>query len=162
VLLLLLFYIYAVMAVFGFGGNDPIHFGSLSLAMLSLFRAVTMDGWSDMMFINMYGCDHYGYDGMMEFCTQPAASPLGAAFFFTSFVITGSMIVLNFFIGVVLSSMEEVRQEAEELEAAQNRPITLPSAPEDLLALSQKLQEIQAEMQRIAAILATPENKPAR
>ena len=41
VLLFLLFYIYAAMAVFIYGDNDPVHFENLHLAMLSLFRVVT-------------------------------------------------------------------------------------------------------------------------
>jgi len=35
----------------------------------------------------------------------PPASPFGAALFFTSFVPVGGLIVLNFAIGVVISSM---------------------------------------------------------
>ena len=63
ILLLLLFYIYAVAGVFFFGENDPVHFGNLEISMLSLFRAVTLEDWTDLMYINMYGCDAYGYDG---------------------------------------------------------------------------------------------------
>ncbi len=56
VLLLLLFYIYAVAAVFLFSANDPLHFGDLQTAMLSLFRVVTLEDWTDVMYTNMYGC----------------------------------------------------------------------------------------------------------
>ena len=40
-LLLLLFYVFAVAAVIFFGENDPVHFANLQIAMVSLFRAVT-------------------------------------------------------------------------------------------------------------------------
>ena len=30
--------------------------------MLSLFRAVTLEDWTDLMYINMYGSANYGYD----------------------------------------------------------------------------------------------------
>jgi voltage-gated sodium channel len=161
ILLFLLFYIYAVFAVFNFGKNDPINFGSLSMAMISLFRAVTMDGWSDMMFTNMYGCDVYGYSDHPELCTRPSAAPIAALIFFASFVITGSMIILNFFIGVVLSSMEEMRNEAEISEASERRyGPNQDAVHRDLLTLGQKLQEIQEEVHIIAATLKRT-SKPA-
>ena len=53
-LLGLLFYLYATTAVFFFGENDPIHFRNLQLSMLSLFRAVTLEDWTDLMYIAMY------------------------------------------------------------------------------------------------------------
>ena len=37
--------------------NDPWHFGSLHVAMLSLFRASTLEDWTDLMYINILGCD---------------------------------------------------------------------------------------------------------
>jgi|ETNmetMinimDraft_12_1059888.scaffolds.fasta_scaffold15153_5 voltage-gated sodium channel len=114
VLLFLLFYIYAAMAVFIYGDNDPVHFENLHLAMLSLFRVVTLEDWTDIMYINMYGCDQYGYDGIEELCTNPSASPIGAALFFVSFVLIGTMVIMNLFIGVIMTSMEEAKQEANQ------------------------------------------------
>ena len=114
VLLFLLFYIYAAMAVFIYGDNDPVHFDNLHLAMLSLFRVVTLEDWTDIMYTNMYGCDQYGYDGMEELCTNPSASPTGAALFFVSFVLIGTMVIMNLFIGVIMTSMEEAKQEANQ------------------------------------------------
>ena len=109
-LLVLLFYIYAVAGVTFFGDNDPIHFENLQLAMLSLFRVVTLEDWTDIMYINMYGCDQYGYSDTSELCITPSASPLGAALFFVSFVLLGTMIILNLFIGVIMTGMEEAKQ----------------------------------------------------
>ncbi len=109
-LLLLLFYIYAVAGVTFFNSNDPIHFRDIQTAMLSLFRVVTLEDWTDIMYINMYGCDQYGYDNLKDLCKNPNSSPLGAALFFVSFVLLGSMIILNLFIGVILTSMEEAKQ----------------------------------------------------
>ncbi len=139
ILLLLLFYIYAVAAVFFFGGNDPIHFENLQMSMLSLFRVVTLEDWTDVMYINMYGCDNYGYDGNEALCTNPSASPIGAAVFFVSFVLLGTMIILNLFIGVIMNGMDEAREEAIEDDLV---------APEEvqtnLSELEQKLTEMQA------------------
>ncbi|NES80066.1 MAG: ion transporter [Moorea sp. SIO2B7] len=105
-LLSLLFYIYGVGATYIFANNYPVHFGSLPLSILSLFRVVTIENWTDIIYINMYGCDSYGYEGIESLCTEPSASPLISAFFFVSFVLFGSMIVINLFIGVMTNSVE--------------------------------------------------------
>lgn len=109
-LLVLLFYIYAVAGVSFFGYNDPVHFKDLQIAMLSLFRVVTLEDWTDIMYINMYGCDKYGYDNISELCTTPSSSPIGAALFFVSFVMFGTMVILNLFIGVIMAGMEEAKE----------------------------------------------------
>ena len=66
VLMLLIFYLFAVMGVDSFRKNDPFHFGSLGVAMLTLFRCATLEDWSDVMYINMYGCasQYTGVDGV--------------------------------------------------------------------------------------------------
>lgn len=112
-LLGLLFYIYGAMAVFMFGDNDPIHFENLQMATLSLFRIITLEDWTDIMYINMFGCDNYGYDGNEALCTNPSASPVLGALFFVSFVLIGTMIVLNLFIGVIMNGMDEMKAETE-------------------------------------------------
>lgn len=111
ILLTLLFYIYAVAGVFFFGENDPIHFQDLQTSMLSLFRVVTLEDWTDIMYINMFGCENYGYDGTMDLCTNSIANSTVSISFFVSFVLIGTMIFLNLFIGVVMNGMEEAKNE---------------------------------------------------
>ncbi|MBX2828600.1 MAG: ion transporter [Flavobacteriaceae bacterium] len=147
ILLLLLFYIYAVAGVFFFGANDPIHFENLQMSMLSLFRVVTLEDWTDVMYINMYGCDNYGYDGNEALCTNPSASPIGGAVFFVSFVLLGTMIILNLFIGVIMNGMDEAREEAIEEDLI---------APEDVQTNLGELEEKLAEMQALVIKLKHP------
>lgn len=147
ILLLLLFYIYAVAAVFFFGANDPIHFENLQMSMLSLFRVVTLEDWTDVMYISMYGCENYGYDGNMNLCTNSSAHPIGAAIFFVSFVLFGTMIILNLFIGVIMNGMDEAREEAIEQELI---------APEDVQTNLSDLEHKLAEMQAILIKLKHP------
>jgi voltage-gated sodium channel len=129
ILLGLLFYIYAAMGVFVFGENDPVHFGSLHKSMLSLFRVVTLEDWTDIMYINMFGCDVnlWGY-GPESGCLNPKASPILGAFFFVSFVLIGTMIVLNLFIGVIMSAMDEVKDEEAERVALERALVTSEGA----------------------------------
>jgi len=159
VLLLMLFYVYAVAAVFLFGENDPLHFKSLEIAMLSLFRVVTLEDWTDVMYINMYGCDRYGYDASSVLpCDRPLAQPLLAALFFVSFVLTGTMIILNLFIGVIMSGMDEAQAEAEEIVAreahahAQAQP-QAPTAVSEIEAMQGELAAMQGRLNTLLQLM---------
>lgn len=127
ILLGLLFYVYAVAGVFLFGENDPVHFVDLQTSMLSLFRVVTLEDWTDVMYINMYGCENYGYsEQSVRPCVFSADNPSGmspvlGSLFFVSFVLMGTMIVLNLFIGVIMTGMDEAKQDAEDLQKLRAR-----------------------------------------
>jgi voltage-gated sodium channel len=149
-LLLILFYVYAVAGVFLFGVNDPTHFRSLPIAMLTLFRVVTLEGWTEILYINLYGCDQWGDMAGTPACTEPLAQPTAAVAYFISFVLIGTMVILNLFIGVIMNSMEEAQMEAlrerdRELEAAGK----LPTIDAELDALEESLQEIQKQLETV-------------
>jgi len=117
-LLFLLFYIYGVAGVMFFGANDPVHFGSLGYSLLSLFRVVTLEDWTDVMYIQIYGSDKYeGYNltaaEMTGYTLEPEAMPVLSVLYFVSFVLLGTMIMLNLVIGVIINGMDDARIEAE-------------------------------------------------
>ena len=151
-LLFMLFYLYAVAATMFFGANDPVHFGRLEISMLSLFRTVTLEDWTDLMYIQMQGCAHYGYDGMPELCTASVSQPLTSVAFFVSFVLLGTMVILNLFVGVIMAGMDEAQAEQRDME----RQERLGHAPTlqgelDLLHVQlAKLTEQLARVQRLA------------
>jgi voltage-gated sodium channel len=148
IFLVLLFYIYAVMGTFLFSKNDPIHFGTLALSMLSLFRTVTLESWTELLYIQMYGCDQVGYDNVFKSqCTNPEAQPLIAAIYFVSFILIGSMIVINLFIGVVMNSIQETQAESElEILTRRKKIQGQLTADEELRLVREKLQLIQQEL----------------
>lgn len=114
-ILLLCFYVFGILGNMMFAKNDPFHFQYLHYAMVSLFQSATMDGWSDVLYINYYGCDKYGYDGYREMgynCT-PHASGFLAVAYFGAFIVLGAMVLITLFVGVVTTSMEEATQEME-------------------------------------------------
>ena len=151
-LLLLLFYVYAVAATFMFSKNDPVHFATLPLSMLSLFRAVTLEDWTDLMYINRDGCDQYGYEGIEHLCTAPEAFPFGAPFLFVSLVMLGTMIILNLFIGVIMNGMDSAREENELAERERKREALGDAAPpltEDISSLVRELDRVQNRLVRI-------------
>lgn len=162
-ILLLMFYIYGVAATYLFGPNDPIHFGSLQIALLSLFRVVTLEDWTDVMYIAMQGCDRYGYDGLESLCTAPAAHPFLGAIFFVSFVVLGGMVIVNLFVGIIVSntaeSFEEINtEETAGLEAAiKDQKAHLSSQIGDqTLSLQTRLAAIQESLAQIQEQLQKP------
>ena len=58
-----------------FKQSDPAHFGGLGLALLTLFRAATMEDWSDLMYTSMLGCGEYGYPALDETGWIPGIPP---------------------------------------------------------------------------------------
>lgn len=66
VLLFLVYYLFAVLGVGTFRRNDPFHFGSIGVAMMTLFRMSTLDGWSVILYLNYFGCNsqHSYADGV--------------------------------------------------------------------------------------------------
>lgn len=152
ILLFLLFYVYGVMAVFMFRENDPVHFQNLPTSMLSLFRVVTQEDWTDVMYIQMYGSDVYAYANTTGIEPKPSARPVLGALFFVSFVFLGTMIMLNLFIGVILNSMEEVqaeslREQEGDAYAARAEPAAKAAADDaSLAAISQQLADISTRL----------------
>ena len=155
ILLLLLFYVYGVMGVFLFRENDPVHFENLPMSMLSLFRVVTQEDWTDVMYIQMYGSDVYPYVNTSNVEPKPIARPVLGALFFVSFVFLGTMIMLNLFIGVILNSMEEVRSKKEE-EQNVSKPLAA-TLQTSTAAVEEMLRRLESIDQRLNAM-----QKPTR
>ena len=152
-MLFLLFYLYGVMGVFLFRDNDPVHFENLPTSMLTLFRVVTQEDWTDVMYIQMYGSEVYPPPyRTTELEAKPSARPVLGAMFFVSFVFFGTMIMLNLFIGVILNSMEEVQREKEKQALDDGEPGTDASQSESA-ALDDIAARLNAMNSRIDAVL---------
>ncbi|WP_444899167.1 ion transporter [Microbulbifer sp. VAAC004] len=90
ILMGIIFYIYGVAGYFLFHEIDPTHWRNLPIALLSLFRIVTFEDWTDIMY------------------TAMDAMPW-AWLYFVSFVVMGAFVMINLFIGVVLNNLEEAK-----------------------------------------------------
>ena len=114
-LLGLLFYVYAVAGTLLFGANDPWHFRDLQTAMLTLFRVCTLEDWTDVMYTQMFGCAEYPFPEMVggPTCDSSAGSWWIGMGYFVSFVLLGTMIVLNLLVGVMVSGIEEAKAKIE-------------------------------------------------
>lgn len=155
-LLSMLFYVYAVAATFMFSENDPIHFKTLPLSMLSLFRAVTLEDWTDLMYINMYGCANYGYDGNEALCTASEAYPIGSPLLFCTLILLGAMVILNLFIGVIMNGMDAARQENDRLEEEKRREErgeAPPTVGDELKVLEGQLDALKDQISRVRLLV---------
>ncbi len=121
-LMSIIFYVYAVAGYHLFHEIDPTHWRNLGISLLSLFRIVTLEDWTDIMYAAM------------------AAEPL-AWMYFVSFVVLGTFVVVNLFIAVVINNLDEAKQERLE---------TLTSAPtrEEILRELKQTQQALAAVQR--------------
>ncbi len=118
VLLGLHFYIYSVIGTVAFGDNDPIRFGSLHKTSTTLFQVLTLEGWNDVRDTQVMGSDVTYDDAWKELAKDhriSRAQPIAATIYFVTFILLGTMIMLNLFTGVIISSMEEAQNEAGEL-----------------------------------------------
>jgi len=122
-LLGLLFYIYAVAGVQLFGATDPAHFGSLGRTFLTLFQMVTLDNWGDI------------------FNAQVAHVPMfKVAFYFVTFIVFGTMIILNLFIGIIMNSMSEMHEEI----AAREQPADAAAG-----TLVEAVRELESDLEQL-------------
>lgn len=142
-LLSLLFYLYAVVGVFLWRDNDPVHFRDLPTALLTLFSVVTLEGWTEIMYTQMYGSDTVGLANPTGLPVRPAARPVLAAVYFVSFVLLGTMIMLNLFIGVIVGSMSEAQAERDRL-LAQMAP-----ASDELTELERQVDGLREQVRRL-------------
>lgn len=129
-LLTLLFYIYAVAGIHLFGTYDPKNFGSLPVAFLSLFRLVTLDNWADLFNAQL-----------------PYVPGVKVAIYFVTFIIFGTMIILNLFIGIIMNSMSEMHAEIAERDRAKHERETGSATLEDeLKSLEREMKEVQTRL----------------
>jgi len=87
-LLLLIFYVFSVMATKMFGAAFPAWFGTIGESTFTLFQIMTLEGWSD---------------GKV----RPVMEVYSWAWaFFVPFILITSFAVLNLFIGIIVEAMQ--------------------------------------------------------
>ena len=74
-LLMIVLYLFGIIGNMLFGLNDPWHFGNLSRSLMTLFRASTLEDWTDIKYINYFGCDSPYYDSGIYHLNDPYQSP---------------------------------------------------------------------------------------
>lgn len=95
ILMSIIFYIFAVIGTMLFKEVAPEYFGNLQLSLLTLFQVVTLESWAS---------------GVMRpiFAEVP-----WSWLYFVIFILVGTFIVFNLFIGVIVSNVEKANAEDE-------------------------------------------------
>ena len=122
VLLGLVLYMYAVVGVHLFAGVDPLHWGSLPRAGLTLFEILTLEGWVDIMDASL------------------GATPW-AWVYYMSFVVLAVFVVINLFIAIVINNLEAAKR--DERRAAD---VEAPPLAARLAGIRESLEAIEEEV----------------
>lgn len=138
-IMFVVFYLFAVAGMILFASNDPFHFGRLHRALLTLFRVSTFEDWTDVMYINVYGCSRWGYNDddtvpLSRACRKDEfheGKPNWLfALYFIAFIIFGSLVLLTLFVGVVTTSMEEAQSSWKNVDNGEKKTATFFTAIE--------------------------------
>ncbi len=141
-LLALLFYIYAVAGIHLFGAHDPKNFGSLAAAFLSLFQLVTLDNWSELFHAQ-----------------TPFVPGVKVAIYFVTFIVFGTMIILNLFIGIIMNSMAEMHDEIAEGDRTAHATATdTPTVETELREMERQTEALQTQMRRLRKRLSADQS----
>jgi voltage-gated sodium channel len=94
-MLFIIFYIYGAIGSLFFEHVNPVLWGDISVAMLTLFRVMTFEDWTDVMYETM------------------AVYPYSWAYYL-SFIFLTAFAFLNMVIGIVVNVLEEEHQKEKD------------------------------------------------
>ena len=95
-LLMLVFYVFSVMATKLYSATFPDMFGNIAASAFTLFQVMTLEGWAG------------------DVVRPVMAQHPHAWMFFLPFILATSFTVLNLFIGIIVSAMESEHEAANE------------------------------------------------
>lgn len=138
-LMFIIFYIYGAIGSFLFETINPTLWGDISIAMLTLFRVMTFEDWTDVMYETM------------------AVYPLSWVFYL-SFIFFTAFAFLNIVIGIVVNVLEKENELARR-EACDEEEVTLESLQQQLAEMKTLLlvQNAVANSQVTATSEVQPE-----
>ncbi len=140
-LLMMVFYIFAVMATLLFGKVFPQWFSTLGESYYTLFQVLTLESWS--MGIVRPIMEEFPY----------------AWLFFVPFILLTSFVVLNVFIAVIVGAMSEVRAE-EKLQSAEEELNEQNTSLSQLL--DSEVKQLRNQLERLEALQQMLEREKAK
>ncbi|UZE96254.1 ion transporter [Alkalimarinus alittae] len=121
-LMFIIFYIYAAIGSFLFNTINPVLWGNIAISMLTLFRVMTFEDWTDVQYETM---EVYPYSWI----------------FYLSFIFFTAFAFLNMVIGIVVNVMEEEHAKAR-AEEHEGEP-TIVDLHSEIKELKQMIVELQ-------------------
>lgn len=130
-LMSVLFFIYAVLGYHLFSEHDPEHWRNLGYAVLTLFRIVTLEDWTDVMYKAMEMSPFYGL-------------------YFVSFVVFGTFVVINLFIAVVINNLDESKyahlKKLQQPDVHSQLILTLKETRQNIELLEKQITEMRNQL----------------
>jgi voltage-gated sodium channel len=120
-LMFIIFYIYAAIGSTFFQDINPTLWGDIAVSLLTLFRVMTFEDWTDVMYETMA---HY---------------PLSWIYYLT-FIFFTAFAFLNMVIGIVVNVMNEEQERIRKQERPQE-DVSLESIQRDIHELKKMLEE---------------------
>lgn len=127
VLLLIIFYIFAVIGINLFGPEYPEYFGTLGDSLYTLFQIMTLESWSSAIARPILDGNPY------------------AAAYFVIFILIATYTTLNIFIAIVVNTMNELHQK----DLAQEEALIRESMNAHNEEVMRKFEELKKEIQEL-------------
>ena len=140
-LMFIIFYIYAAMGSYLFAPINEVLWGNIAIAMLTLFRVMTFEDWTDIMYETQ---EVYGFSWI----------------YYMTFIFLTAFAFLNMVIGIVINVMEQEQREIREEEAATHPELQDISNKEVNAELHALISELQSEIGEIKALLLAQQAQP--
>ncbi len=125
-LMFIMFYIYAAVGSFLFESINKTLWGDIAVAMLTLFRVVTFEDWTDVMYETM---EVYPLSWM----------------YYLSFIFLNAFVFLNMMIGIVIERMQS-EQNAYNLENDEGEISELRNISQNTEAMLVRLEQIESRL----------------
>lgn len=131
-LLTLVYYCFAVMATNLFGPDHPEAFGTMGRSAYSLFTVMTLEGWN-------------------ELANQVMKTHPYAWLFFIPYILTTTFTVLNLFIAIIVTAMQNEADKIREAEMREHRAEqkALEELSDKESALMKEIRELRAEVRAL-------------
>lgn len=128
ILMFIIFYIYGTIGSFLFGSLESGLWDNLLISMLTLFRVLTFEDWTDVMYEAMELNPWYWL-------------------YFVSFIIIAAFVFFNLFVAVIIGEMEKLRETGLECEISEENR-RLNEIEQELKEIKQLLKESLKENKR--------------
>jgi len=125
-LMFIMFYIYAAVGSFLFEDINKTLWGDIAVSMLTLFRIVTFEDWTDVMYETM------------------AVYPLSWTYYL-SFIFLNAFVFLNMMIGIVIERMQ-AEQNVYNLENDEGEISELRNISQNTEAMLIRLEQIESRL----------------
>ncbi|WP_018921377.1 ion transporter [Salsuginibacillus kocurii] len=140
ILMSIVFYIFAVIGTILYADVLPEYFGTLGATMITLFQVVTLESWAE------------------EVMRPVLAIDPSSWIYFVSFILVGTFVIFNLFIGVIVNNVEKANEEDFNGESGADKGAE-PLIPD---SNTREIQELRSEVAELKEMLKEMNQKNDR